>query len=91
VPRGLSDRPSITPVMHGTDGPLAPTGAAGLDHPLRPADRLAMAFLMAYREDNTRHAYKRDLADWWRWCASQDLDPLQARRVHVDAYARTLE
>lgn len=65
----------------------APSGAR-LD--LRPglADRLAWAFLLAHREGNTRDAYRRDLADWWRWCAGQDLDPLQARRVHVDAYAR---
>jgi integrase/recombinase XerD len=77
--------------MHGTDGQLAPAGAVGLDHPPTPADRLAMAFLLSYREGNTRDAYRRDLADWWRWCADQDLDPLQARRVHVDAYARTLE
>lgn len=52
----------------------APSGAR-LD--LRPglADRLAWAFLLAHREGNTRDAYRRDLADWWRWCAGQDLDP----------------
>jgi integrase/recombinase XerD len=86
--RGLSDRPSIITVMHGTvgtDGQLATT------HPAGPADRLAMAFLVSYREGNTRDAYRRDLAGWWHWCADHDLDPLQARRVHVDAYARTLE
>jgi integrase/recombinase XerD len=80
--------------MHGTVrtvGQLAPTGAGVLDHPPGPADRLAMAFLLSYREGNTRDAYRRDLADWWGWCSSQDLDPLQARRVHIDAYARTLE
>jgi hypothetical protein len=96
--RGLSDRPSIITVMHGTpetDGQLATTrpgaDAGDLDHPAGPADRLALAFLLSYREGNTRDAYRRDLTDWWAWCADHDLDLLQARRVHVDAYARTLE
>jgi integrase/recombinase XerD len=80
--------------MHGTGGQLTPTHPAaggGLDLPSGPAGRLAWAFLLSHREGNTRDAYRRDLADWWRWCADHQLDPLQARRVHVDAYARTLE
>jgi integrase/recombinase XerD len=80
--------------MHGPGGQLAPSRPAaggGLDRPPSPADRLAWAFLLSFREGNTRDAYRRDLADWWRWCADQDLDPLQVRRVHVDAYARGLE
>jgi hypothetical protein len=48
-----------------------PTGAGGLNHPPSPADRLALAFLLAYREGNTRDAYRRDLADWWGWCAGR--------------------
>jgi hypothetical protein len=69
--RGLSDRPSIITVMHGTpetDGQLATTrpgaDAGDLDHPAGPADRLALAFLLSYREGNTRDAYRRDLTDW---------------------------
>jgi integrase/recombinase XerD len=96
--RGLSDRPSIITVMHGTvgtDGQLATTrpsaDAGDLDHPAGLADRLAQAFLLSYREGNTRDAYRHDLAGWWRWCAEHELAPLEVRRVHVDAYARTLE
>jgi site-specific recombinase XerD len=80
--------------MHGPGGQLAPSRPAaggGLDRPPSPADRLAWAFLLSHREGNTRDAYRRDLADWWRWCADHDLDPLAVRRVHVDAYARALE
>jgi integrase/recombinase XerD len=59
------------------------------DAPL--AERVAVAFLGAYPEGNTRDAYRRDLTDWFRYCAEHDLDPLQVRRPHVDAYARDLE
>jgi integrase/recombinase XerD len=38
-----------------------------------------------------RTAYRRDLADWWRWCAAHDLAVLEAARVHVELYARELE
>jgi hypothetical protein len=77
--------------VHGPGGQLAPTDptAGGLDDPPNQADRLAWAFLLSHREGNTRDAYRRDLADWWRWCADRDLDPLAVR--HVDVYARALE
>lgn len=51
---------------------------------------LALAFLAGYT-GHTRDAYRRDLADWWRWCAAHDLAVLKAARVHVELYARELE
>ena len=46
---------------------------------------------MSYGSPNTRTAYRADLADWIGWCAEREIAPLSARRVHVDAWARTLE
>lgn len=51
------------------------------------ADRLAAAFLLGY-SGQTRDAYRRDLGSWFSFCADLAVDPLEATRVHVDAYAR---
>lgn len=40
---------------------------------------------------HTRDAYRRDVNHWLDWCAGRGLDPLTARFVHVNAYARELE
>lgn len=53
------------------------------------ADQVAAGFLLAY-SGNTRAAYRRDLSAWSAFCADVGVDPLQAGRVHVDAYARRL-
>ena len=37
-----------------------------------------------------RTAYSHDLRDWFGWCSDHDLDPLDATRGHVDAFARTI-
>ena len=54
-----------------------------------PAGALGQAFLLAY-EGATRAAYRRDLRAWFDWCATKAVDPLDAHRAHVDAYARVL-
>ena len=46
-----------------------------------------MAFLLGYA-GNTRAAYANDLSAFFAWCATFDLDPLVAKRAHIDAYAR---
>jgi site-specific recombinase XerD len=56
---------------------------------LRSADDVARAFLIGY-EGHTRSAYAGDLADWGRFCGQVGVDPLEATRVHVDAFARSL-
>jgi site-specific recombinase XerD len=49
------------------------------------------AWLWSYRESvHTRAAYRRDVEDFVRWCAGRDVDPLDARRPDVDAYAANL-
>lgn len=62
--------------------------------------QITSAWLLGKKSANTRTAYRRDLLGdaprmkvpgWVVWCAAYDLDPLQARRGHVDTYARTLE
>lgn len=68
---------------------VLPTPAGG-----RPAPRhelLAAAWLAAYESEHTRRAYRRDLDRWFAWCSSPDVnvDPLEARRVHVDAWVRS--
>ena len=43
------------------------------------------------RESTPRSNYARDLAAWLGFCESHTLDPLTARRAHVDAWARALQ
>jgi site-specific recombinase XerD len=52
---------------------------------------LVSAWLTSFGSSNTRTAYRADFADWIRWCDDREIAPLSARRVHVDAWARTLE
>jgi len=54
-------------------------------------ERVAFAFLLRYRNALTAKGYTRSLKQWFAWCASRDLDPLQARRVHIEGWARLLE
>jgi integrase/recombinase XerD len=49
------------------------------------------AWLLSFGSENTRNAYRRDFTAFVRYCVEHDLEPLQLRRVHIDAYARTLE
>jgi len=72
-----------------TDVVLAPTKALEPALILGSADDVARAFLLGYA-GHTRAAYARDLADWGRFCEQVGVDPLQATRAHVDAYARSL-
>jgi site-specific recombinase XerD len=58
------------------------------------ADTLASqtaAWLWSFRESaHTREAYRRDVESYARWCAGRDLDPRDARRPDIDAYAAAL-
>lgn len=54
------------------------------------ADEIAAAWLLGYSE-STRRAYAGDLRSWAAWLAQTDVAPLDARRIHVDAYVRELE
>lgn len=71
---------------------LVPQGSRSVIEPsdvLLSAEDIALAFLVSH-SGHTRDAYGRCLRSWFGWCASHDVDPLQATRAHVDAFARTL-
>lgn len=52
---------------------------------------LAGAWLASYSNEGTRRAYRSDLWAWLRFCREHDIDPLTARRSHVELFARGLE
>src|SRR3954452_19361343 len=56
-----------------------------------PVGTLAGAFLAGFRSERTRAAYRRDLADFFKWVARHGIEPLDARRAHIEVYARALE
>ena len=56
-----------------------------------PAWQLATAFLLSCRSEHTRRAYHRDIRAFYTWCDRVGGHPLDARRAHLDAYARSLE
>lgn len=72
--------------------PLVVAPGADLDRIERadPAWRLAAAFLLSCRSENTRRAYARDIRDFYGWCELIGVGPLDVRRVHVDGYVTTL-
>jgi site-specific recombinase XerD len=48
------------------------------------------AFLLSYSVGHTRRAYATDLAEWFAFCKTMNVDQLAASRAHVDTWARTL-
>jgi integrase/recombinase XerD len=54
-------------------------------------DALAGAWHASLPSANTRHSYRTGLADFARFCAEHDLDPLAATRQVVDLFARALD
>lgn len=67
--------------------------------------RATIGWLIAQKSIHTRNAYRRDVLGigtsgrpakmpvpaWLPWCEQGGIDPLAARRSHVDLYARTIE
>lgn len=66
-------------------------GAA--ESPRRRAERVVGGFLLGYRNDLTRRAYRRELKDWLAFLDDLGIaDPIRdVRRGHVDAWLRSLE
>jgi len=54
-------------------------------------EALAGAWLAGYRSSATRRAYRQDLKTWLAFCSSHDLEPLTARRSHIELFARAQE
>jgi integrase/recombinase XerD len=73
----------VLPVLHPPDDRLPDRAAT--------ADRVATAFLLGYSNPGTREGYARDLRSWWDWCDRAGIEVLDARRPHLDLYARGLE
>jgi integrase/recombinase XerD len=61
---------------------------ATVDEPLR---RLVAAWLLGYSSKNTRRSYAGDVRAWFTFCADHGVEPLEARRAHIDAWARFME
>lgn len=71
-------RPEI--ISRGIGGPSRP-----------PIELLAGAWLAGYASPATRRAYRSDLQAWLRFCQSHDIAPFEARRSHVELFARNIE
>jgi integrase/recombinase XerD len=56
-----------------------------------PLRRITAGWLLAFQSVHTRRAYTNDLNRWLAFCAEHDIQPLAARRGHVDAWARTMQ
>jgi integrase/recombinase XerD len=52
---------------------------------------LVAAWLGSFTTVPTRNAYRADLGSYLTWCAERDLNPLEATRPIIDAYARHME
>ena len=61
------------------------------DDTLQRVRLLAGAFIAGYRSIHTRRNYAGDLRQWFEFCAQFGIDPLQARRTHVELFARKCE
>lgn len=80
--------------MTAGESPSEIVKAAPVGAPAVAGDRvsqLVAAWLLGFGSVHTRRSYAGDVAGWRKFCAAHDVDPLTARRPHVDAWARTLE
>jgi integrase len=75
---------SVTPVLKVFTG----TGQALIDARIA---QLRDEWLDGFKSAETRRGYRGDHAAWLRYCAEHRIDPLAARRVDVNRWARTLE
>ena len=57
----------------------------------QPLRLLLAAWLAGYKAPRTREVYDISVRQWIVWCASHDVDPLQAVRAHLELWQRSLE
>jgi integrase/recombinase XerD len=55
-----------------------------------PARIAAMAFLAGYKE-RTRQGYELDLRRWFEFCTFYSIDPMLAKRPHIELFGRGME
>jgi integrase/recombinase XerD len=65
-----------------------PPLAADPEHPVR---RLVAAWLLGYASPATRRSYALDMTAWLGFCDAVGTGPLEACRVHADAWARAMQ
>src|SRR5215472_14677898 len=67
--------------------------SASSDHPVPFADqlRLAVAAYLARFKGSSRDHTESDLRCFITWCAQHGLDPLAARRPHLELYIRCMQ
>lgn len=84
-------RPALAPALPAAAVDRLPRGELGIPElDEDPFWRLASAFLVDCRRQQTRRAYFNDLRAWYAWCTERQLHPLQARRHDVALWARQL-
>jgi site-specific recombinase XerD len=52
---------------------------------------LAAAWLAGYSCPRTRRTYQTMIRSWLDWCAAYGVEPLAARRAHVELWQRCLD
>jgi integrase/recombinase XerD len=67
--------------------------SAPADHPAPFTDqlRLAVATYLARFKGSSRYHTESDLRCYMAWCAERGLDPLAARRPHLELYIRWMQ
>lgn len=55
-----------------------------------PEEVVAIGFLATFR-GHTRDLYGINLRQWFEWCRERGMKPLDARRAHIEIWARDLE
>ena len=70
---------------------FAVTSLHGTVADLDPMRQIAIGYLARCKTDATRRAYTEDLKHFLAWCERERVEPLLARRVHLDLYVRWMQ
>ncbi len=54
-------------------------------------DLLVRGFVARFPSPTTRGAYEADLQLWFSWCEQNGVQPLEAKRYHIEMFARWME
>lgn len=70
---------------------LVPTANPALEASGATASAVASTWLRSFSSPQTQRAYESDLRRWGLYLVGLGVDPLEAKRPHVDDFARLLE
>jgi integrase/recombinase XerD len=83
----MSTTSLVTSTSAGHNSGYAGLALAGDGNEPASLDDLTAEWLVQFRESrHTREAYRRDLDNFLHWCGRRGVDPVTARRPHLDAY-----